>query len=73
LPETIRLDPKDPRILLAAIHGNADYLQTGDADTSSIFTESRLKPSWWFGRRSISSVGDGLENAGFALLFRLFY
>ena len=31
LPETIRLDPKDPPILLAAIQGRADYLLTGDA------------------------------------------
>jgi hypothetical protein len=31
LPETIRLDPKDQPILLAAIHGRADYLLTGDA------------------------------------------
>jgi predicted nucleic acid-binding protein len=31
LPETIRLDPKDQPILLAAIHEKADYLLTGDA------------------------------------------
>jgi predicted nucleic acid-binding protein len=31
LPEHTRLDPKDRPILLAAIHGNADYLLTGDA------------------------------------------
>jgi uncharacterized protein len=31
LPEGIRLDPKDRPILLAAIHGKADYLLTGDA------------------------------------------
>jgi len=31
LPENIRLDPKDQPILLAAIHGKADYLLTGDA------------------------------------------
>jgi len=31
LPKTIRLDPKDPPILLAAIQGRADYLLTGDA------------------------------------------
>jgi predicted nucleic acid-binding protein len=31
LPDTIRLDPKDQPILLAAIHGKADYLLTGDA------------------------------------------
>jgi predicted nucleic acid-binding protein len=28
--ENIRLDPKDQPILLAAIHGKADYLLTGD-------------------------------------------
>jgi len=31
LPDNIRLDPKDEPILLAAIHGKADYLLTGDA------------------------------------------
>ncbi len=31
LPDTMRLDPKDQPILLAAIHGRADYLLTGDA------------------------------------------
>jgi len=31
LPVNIRLDQKDQPILLAAIHGNADYLLTGDA------------------------------------------
>jgi len=31
LPLNIRLDQKDHPILLAAIHGNADYLLTGDA------------------------------------------
>jgi uncharacterized protein len=31
LPKNIRLDPKDQPILLAAIHGTADYLLTGDA------------------------------------------
>lgn len=31
LPENIRLDPKDQPILLAAIHGKAGYLLTGDA------------------------------------------
>jgi uncharacterized protein len=30
LPDTIRLDPKDQPILLAAIYGKADYLLTGD-------------------------------------------
>jgi uncharacterized protein len=31
LAENIRLDPKDRPILLAAIHGKAEYLLTGDA------------------------------------------
>jgi predicted nucleic acid-binding protein len=31
LPDTIRLDPKDQPILLAAVHAKADYLLTGDA------------------------------------------
>ena len=31
LPDTIRLDPKDQPILLAAIHARADYLLTGEA------------------------------------------
>jgi uncharacterized protein len=31
LAESIELDPKDQPILLAAIHGKADYLLTGDA------------------------------------------
>jgi predicted nucleic acid-binding protein len=31
LRETIRLDPKDQPILLAAIHGKDNYLLTGDA------------------------------------------
>jgi predicted nucleic acid-binding protein len=30
LAENIRLDPKDQPILLAAIHGKAEYLLTGD-------------------------------------------
>jgi hypothetical protein len=30
LPATVRLDPKDRPILLAAIHGRAYYLLTGD-------------------------------------------
>jgi predicted nucleic acid-binding protein len=34
LPNTIRLDPKDQPILLAAIHANAGYLLTGDASYS---------------------------------------
>jgi predicted nucleic acid-binding protein len=31
LPQTIQLEPKDQPVLLAAIHGKADYLLTGDA------------------------------------------
>jgi predicted nucleic acid-binding protein len=31
LPPSIRLDSKDKTILLAAIHGKADFLLTGDA------------------------------------------
>jgi len=31
LPASIRLDSKDRPILLAAIHGKADFLLTGDA------------------------------------------
>jgi predicted nucleic acid-binding protein len=31
LPNSVRLEPKDQPILLAAIHGHADYLLTGDA------------------------------------------
>jgi uncharacterized protein len=31
LPKNVRLAPKDHPILLAAIHGKADYLLTGDA------------------------------------------
>ncbi|MGO9265215.1 MAG: putative toxin-antitoxin system toxin component, PIN family [Candidatus Binataceae bacterium] len=31
LPGNIRLEPQDQPILLAAIHGKADYLLTGDA------------------------------------------
>ena len=31
LRENVRLDPKDQPILVAAIHGKADYLLTGDA------------------------------------------
>ncbi len=71
LPENIRLDSKDQPILLAAIHGKADYLLSGDAKTfrASLWKADRGRPGA-FGRRSISSAGDGLENAGFALLSR---
>jgi uncharacterized protein len=31
LPDGLQLDPKDQPILLAAIHGKADYLLTGDS------------------------------------------
>jgi predicted nucleic acid-binding protein len=42
-PQTIRLEPKDQPVLLAAINGNADYLLTGDADTTDISTESESR------------------------------
>lgn len=31
LPQSVRMDPKDQPILLAAIHSRATYLLTGDA------------------------------------------
>jgi hypothetical protein len=42
LPETIRLDPKDPPILLA--HSKADYLQTGDARYVEHLYGKRIEP-----------------------------
>ena len=45
LPETIRLDPKDQPVLLAAIHGKADYLLTGDARHFEHLTESGSRAS----------------------------
>lgn len=57
LPETIRLDPKDQPILLAAIHGNADYLLSGDARHFEHLYGKRiegvvvLRPAQFFERR----------------------
>jgi uncharacterized protein len=57
LPRSIRLDPKDQPILLAAIHGNADYLLTGDASHFSHLYGKRidsllvLRPVAYFERR----------------------
>jgi predicted nucleic acid-binding protein len=57
LPETIRLDPKDQPILLAAIHGRADYLLTGDARHFGHLYGKRirgvlvLRPRQYFERR----------------------
>ena len=57
LPQTIRLDPKDEPILLAAIHGKADYLLTGDAKHFEHLYGKRvggvlvLRPAQYFERR----------------------
>jgi uncharacterized protein len=57
LPETIKLDPKDQPILLAAIHGKADYLLTGDARHFGHLYGKRIKgvlvlrPAQYFERR----------------------
>jgi uncharacterized protein len=57
LPETIRLDPKDQPILLAAIHARADYLLTGDARHFGHLYGKRieglliLRPAQYFERR----------------------
>jgi predicted nucleic acid-binding protein len=57
LPEYIRVDPKDQPILLAAIHGKADYLLTGDARHFEHLYGKRiegvlvLRPAQYFGRR----------------------
>ncbi len=57
LPENIRLDSKDQPILLAAIHGKADYLLTGDARHFEHLYGKRiegvlvLRPAQYFGRR----------------------
>ncbi|MBV8450913.1 MAG: PIN domain-containing protein [Deltaproteobacteria bacterium] len=57
LPETIKLDPKDQPILLAAIHGKADYLLTGDARHFGHLYGKRiegvlvLRPAQYFERR----------------------
>jgi uncharacterized protein len=57
LPETIKLEPKDQPILLAAIHGKADYLLTGDARHFGHLYGRRiesvlvLRPARYFERR----------------------
>jgi len=57
LPATIRLDQKDQPILLAAIHGKADYLLTGDARHFAHLYGKRIKgvlvlrPAQFFERR----------------------
>ena len=57
LPETIRLDPKDQPIVLAAIHARADYLLTGDARHFGHLYGKRiegvlvLRPAAYFERR----------------------
>lgn len=57
LPGNIRLDPKDQPILLAAIHGKADYLLTGDARHFEYLYGKRIKgvlvlcPAQYFERR----------------------
>jgi predicted nucleic acid-binding protein len=43
LPKSIRLDPKDQPILLAAIYGKADYLLTGDAKHFDHLYEKRIE------------------------------
>jgi predicted nucleic acid-binding protein len=43
LPKNLRLDPKDQPILLAAIHGKADYLLTGDAKHFDHLYEKRIE------------------------------
>jgi uncharacterized protein len=57
LPKTIRLDPKDQPILLAAIHARADYLLTGDSRHFGHLYGKRiggvlvLRPAAYFDRR----------------------
>ena len=57
LPENIRLDPKDRPVLLAAIHGKAAYLLTGDARHFGHLYGKRiegvllLRPAEYFERR----------------------
>jgi uncharacterized protein len=57
LAESIRLDPKDRPILLAAIHGKAEYLLTGDARHFGHLYGKRtegllvLRPAQYFERR----------------------
>jgi predicted nucleic acid-binding protein len=56
-PEDLRLDPKDQPILLAAIHGKADYLLTGDIRHFEHLYGKRvegvtiLRPAQYFERR----------------------
>ena len=57
LPGNIRLDQKDQLILLAAIHGKAEYLLTGDARHFAHLYGKRIKgilvlrPAQYFERR----------------------
>ena len=57
LAENIRLDPKDRPVLLAAIHGKAEYLLTGDARHFGHLYGKRiegvlvLRPAQYFDRR----------------------
>ncbi len=59
LPSNIRLDQKDQPILSAAIHGNADYLMTGDARHFGHLCGRRiegvlvLRPVQYFARRRL--------------------
>jgi predicted nucleic acid-binding protein len=57
LPEKVRLDSKDRPILLAAIHGKADFLLTGDGRHFGHLYGKRiegvmvLRPAQYFERR----------------------
>ena len=57
LPAGLRLDPKDRPILMAAIHGQADFLLTGDARHFAHLYSKRvsgvlvLRPAQYFARR----------------------
>lgn len=56
LPDGVQLDPKDQPILLAALHGHADYLLTGDARHFTHLFGKRiegvqvLRPAQYFAR-----------------------
>jgi uncharacterized protein len=58
LPATVRLDSKDRPILLAAIHGKADFLLTGDGRHFGHLYGKRiegvmvLRPAQYFERRA---------------------
>jgi predicted nucleic acid-binding protein len=58
LPKRVRLDSKDEPILLAAIHGKADYLLTGDLRHFAHLYGERiegvlvLRPAEFFRRRT---------------------